>query len=64
MNFIVWVRGISRVWPQLWSELYWGLEGERRSRVVCHFPIEPEDRGLPLDSLALIYPPPPEAIDA
>jgi hypothetical protein len=64
MNFIVWIRGLGRSWPQLWAELYWGLEGQRRDRVLCHFAIEPEDRDLPLDELALAYPPPPEPVDA
>ncbi len=56
-GYLVYVRSATgRVWPQWWSELYFGERGDRRHSVVCIVPLNENDAGLTPDELARRHP--------
>ena len=58
---LVYVRNFeNRPRPQVWQELFYGVDNALKERVVAIFDLRPEDRDLSLAELERRYPVPPE----
>ena len=56
-GYLVYVRSATgRVWPQWWSELYFGERGDRRASVVTIVSITEDEAELSLTELARRHP--------
>jgi hypothetical protein len=61
---LVYVRNFeNRPRPQVWQELFYGVDNALKERVVAIFDLMPEDKGLSVAELEQRYPIPPEFLD-